>query len=85
MMPRYHFLPRPVDPGERVVASARQDARRQADICRRRGIRPDQFSLGQIYGQMLASEFDLHADPVALLAAKNEIRFLLVDHLRRST
>lgn len=62
--------------GNDVVRGALSMARRDANKGRLRGYGDDEFARGMYVGQVIVADCWLHADPLLVMAAKNEMHFL---------
>lgn len=70
---------------EKVVRYALHYTRAGANRNRLAGLgHVSDYFVGSVDGQLLVAEFDLHADPVLIQAARNEHHFLSYDYARRS-
>lgn len=68
---------------EQVIDYALRHAREQGSWHRKHGFGSERatYQRASVYGQLLVAEFDLHADPIRVRAAKNEAAFLLGRYL----
>ena len=62
--------------GNDVVRNALSMARHDANRNRLRGYGDDEFARGMYVGQVIVADCWLNADPLLVMAAKNEMRFL---------
>lgn len=71
----------PAGTGDLIVRSARDQARRAANLRRLRGRQPDDFLEGLLLGHTIVASVYLGAGKDFAMAAENEIRFLLDGYL----
>lgn len=62
--------------GDDIVRHAMSMARRDANRNRLIGFGHSDFSAGHAFGQIVIAEIYLDADPLAVMAARNELHFL---------
>ena len=62
--------------GDDIVRNALGMARRDANLKRLAGSVDDEFSSGMYIGQVIVADCWLNADPLLVMAAKNEMHFL---------